>query len=752
MKDYYSILLFTILLSGIAISGNAQEIDLSRAEKYGSDSLSQYMRSLYISSDWFKSGGKEYLYYNQQDSSGRQHYRLQPRSGKNVLLFVNTSMAEKLEAATGKTQDQRDPRMSSIEFDGENPDIFYFNSGNKRFSYNIISELLSEIESPPKQAFIPSKRPFWQRFSDDSTYFVYSYNHNLYLASEKEDLKIQLTSDGEADFSYASGRNLPLEGGFLFPSGSWLRNTHYYYSIREDRRLVGEMSVINSLTEPRPTRTTYKFPMPGDKHVVQYNMVVVNADERKAFQVDLEKYSDQKIEIPRFSILYKNPRYIYLLRKNRKNSQIDLCRVDAKTGTLTEVISEQTEPHYNEQMFYYSVLDYSDEIIWWSERNGKGQYFLYNRDGKLKNPITPPNLVAGEIVDIDSIARKIIFTGYGGEKNINPYYKFYYSVNFDGSGFTLLTPGDGTHSISLSRDKKYLLDSYSKMNAFPVHIVRDMKGRELYRLKDADMGGLFATGWRFPELIEVKAADDSTRLYGIMYLPFDLDKNKKYPLITNVYPGPQDDQIPLGFGIEENQLLAQLGFIVINIAPRGSSPLRGKEFYTYGYGNLRDYPIEDDRYSIKQLAEKYAFIDTTKVGIYGHSGGGFMTVTAMLTYPDFYKVGIASAGNHDNNIYTQWWGESFHGLKSDSTNNKSYIPTNIELASNLKGKLLLITGDMDINVHPAHTFRLAAALIKANKRFDMMVLPGKDHGLGDKYYLNLIRSYFVEKFNGDLCR
>ena len=317
----------------------------------------------------------------------------------------------------------------------------------------------------------------------------------------------------------------------------------------------------------------------------------------------------------------------------------------------------------------------------------------------------------------------------------------------------MLTPGNGNHELSLSPDGRYAVDKYSRVDCLPVTRALSVEHPSRSHLvEEADGTALLAAGWRPPVLLKLKAADGQTDLYGIMYLPSDLDPGRKYPLITNVYPGPQDDQIPLSFVIDDNgnQSLAELGFIVINVAPRGSSPLRGRDFYCYGYGNLRDYPLADTKHVIEELAQTHPYIDLDRVGIYGHSGGGFQTVAAMLTYPDFFKVGVAASGNHDNNIYIQWWGEIFHGVEArqDSVTRRtvftSKIPTNMELAANLKGDLLLITGDVDKNVPPSSTYRLAHALIKANKRFDMFVLPGKDHGVMDEYYINLIRYYFVE--------
>ncbi len=509
------------------------------------------------------------------------------------------------------------------------------------------------------------------------------------------------------------------------------------------------MTLVNSLASPRPTVDTYKMPMPGDTGVSHYAMFLYDVDMRKEIPVAIDKYPDQKVEIS----YAETPGYVFFTRRSRPADYIDLCKVDIHTGEVKEVISEHCAPHMNLQLFRYHLINKGKEIIWWSERNGKGQYFLYDDKGNLKHTITPPDMVAGNIMKLDTLARSIIVEGYGREKGINPYYRFYYKVNLDGSGFTLLTPGDGTHSIDLSPDGKYLIDNYSRMDMPAVsQLIKIASPRKSIVLEASDDSALRKLGWKPPVLFQIKAADDSTDLYGVMYLPFNLDTTRLYPIITNVYPGPQDDQIPRAFTVDDNynQSLAQLGFVVINVGARGSSQIRGRDFHCFGYGNLRDYPLADDKHAIETLARRYKFIDLDRVGIYGHSGGGFQTVAAMLTYPDFYKVGIAASGNHDNNLYIQWWGETYHGVKShkDSITGKTVftckIPTNNELADRLKGRLMLITGDVDKNVHPSTTFRLADALMKANKRFDMMVMPGMDHGVGNDYYYNLIRYYFVE--------
>jgi dipeptidyl aminopeptidase/acylaminoacyl peptidase len=320
----------------------------------------------------------------------------------------------------------------------------------------------------------------------------------------------------------------------------------------------------------------------------------------------------------------------------------------------------------------------------------------------------------------------------------------------------------------MSKSNKFFVDTYSRVDIAPKAVLRDNNGNILLELETVDLSQLFKMGWKMPETITVKAKDGVTDLYGVMYKPFNFDSTKKYPVISYVYPGPQTESVPYTFTVTggKNVPLAQLGFIVVNFGHRGGSPMRSNYYHTFGYNDLRDYALADDKYGIEQLADMYSFIDLEKVGIYGHSGGGFMSTAAILSWPDFYKVAVSSAGNHDNNIYNQWWGETHNGVAEiekkvtvkDSTRKqetkvtfKGEVEKNQDLAKNLKGHLLLVHGDIDNNVHPGNTLRVADQLIKANKRFDFMMLPGQRHAFGNAtaYFDRMMWYYFAEHLLGD---
>jgi len=346
----------------------------------------------------------------------------------------------------------------------------------------------------------------------------------------------------------------------------------------------------------------------------------------------------------------------------------------------------------------------------------------------------------------------------GKEKNEDPYYQHLYRVSMDGTRLKLLNSGNFDHRVNMDESNQYFIDNFSRVNTQPKSALYNATGKKIIDLESSDMSQLMAAGFKYPETFKVKSADGVTDIYGVMTKPFDFDPNKTYPIITYVYPGPQTESVAKAF----NQLrhhtthLAQFGFIVITIGNRGGHPARSKWYHNYGYGNLRDYGLADKKYGIEQLADKHRFIDMERVGIYGHSGGGFMSTAAMLVYPDFFKVAVSSAGNHENNVYNSYWSEKHHGIKEvideDGEITFEYdIAKNSELANNLKGHLMLTTGDVDNNVHMAGTLRMTEALIKANKRFDFFIFPGQRHGFGDMndYWAWLRAEYFVKHLIGD---
>ncbi len=623
-------------------------------------------------------------------------------------------------------------------------------------------------------------------------------NHNLYLAEVgKEKEAVPLTKDGVEDYGFylapsfsigGGGRN--VRGGTAgsgpppLRAGTWAKDSNSFYAYRQDKRGIKELFVINSLATPRPTLEKYPYPMPGEDAIRKTELHVGTREAKTLVRV-APKWRDES-----YSDLHwgKKEGELRFLRRDRLLRNLELCALNVATGECRTLISEGFE-NANIEYQQPRYLEETDEMIWWSERSGWGHFYLYDRDGKLKNAITSGQFRASRIVHLDEKERRMWFLGNGREPNENIYYQHLYSVKLDGTDLRLLDPGNAYHLSYLSPTRKYLVANASRVDRAPESCVRDADGNKVMDLEKADLSRLEEFGWRLPETFQVKAADGVTDLYGNLWKPFDFDPKKKYPIIAYVYPGPQQEGLTHTFSaFSSNMQLAQLGFIVIQVGHRGGAPTRSKAYASYGYFNLRDYGLADKKTAIEQLAARYPWIDITKVGIYGHSGGGFMTAAALMQKPynEFFKVGVASAGNHDNNIYNNVWSERYHGMKEilvkeetkereteqDKTKGNANekekatpaappplpkskfeikVPTNAELAENLKGRLLLVHGELDNNVHPANTMRLVDALIKANKRFDMLILPATRHGFGSyqPYFQQRMWEYFAEHLLGD---
>jgi dipeptidyl aminopeptidase/acylaminoacyl peptidase len=639
-----------------------------------------------------------------------------------------------------------------------------------KFLFDIASQKLAIKDTVGKE-----KKQTWATYSPDSTLIAYARNHNLYLmkAKDKDSVEIQLTTDGERYYSFAGYGNSEdtTKNKKRRANVEWFKNSKKLYLERRDERKVKDLFVIDVLAQPRPKLETYRYSMPGEQFVPQTELIIFDVATKQRVNVDLKKWKDQTINVVWSS--QKSADKLIFIRKDRPLKNLDVCLVNTETGALSVLFSEETWPYFNNEYTRLSVLNEGDDIIWWSERTGWGQLYHYDGKGNLKNQITNGYFVTGRVERIDTLGRNIYFEAFGREEGVHPYYSMKYKASIDKGGMSLITKEGANHSFSMSKSNKYFVDTYSTVDKIPEAVLRDNNGNIILNLEKADLSQLFKSGWKMPETIVVKAKDGVTDLYGVMYKPFDFDSTRKYPVISYVYPGPQTESVQYSFTVTggKNVALAQLGFIVVNFGHRGGSPIRNNYYHTFGYNDLRDYALADDKYGIEQLADSYRFIDITRVGIYGHSGGGFMSTAAILSYPDFYDVAVSSSGNHDNNIYNQWWGETHNGVSEvekkvdtkvvvkDSTNKKKDIEItfkgtvekNQDLAKNLKGHLMLVTGDIDNNVHPGNTLRVVDALIKANKRFDFMILPGQRHGYGNQvpYFDRLMWYYFAEHLLGD---
>lgn len=486
-----------------------------------------------------------------------------------------------------------------------------------------------------------------------------------------------------------------------------------------------------------PATITYQYEIPGDTIVATQQLYIGDVQHATISKVNTDKWRWQQLMILNAKGVTDK---IYFLRLKRTRDVAELCTADATTGAVKTILTETSKPYINDVLMQFKIENRGNDIFVWSDRSGWGHIYHYSTNGKLLNAVTSGLWTAGRIINVDNEKKVLYIEGYGKEAKINPNYTLVYKVGFDGKHIQLLTPENATHHVFVSPTRELLFDNYSRIDTIPLIAVRSTDGKILQIIEHIDISKLLKYGWKYPEQFTVKAADGITDLYGIMWKPYHFDPTKKYPIVSQVYPGPFTETVWTDFTVFDkynNTALAQRGIIVVCMGHRGGSPYRNKKYAQFGYGNLRDYPLADDKYGLEELAKKYSFIDINRVGIYGHSGGGAMAVAAMCTYPDFYKVGVASSGNHDNNIYNRTWGETYQGISED---NKFSVKTNIELAKYLKGKLLLVTGETDQNVHPAQTMKLVNELILQNKDFEMLVLPGQSHHYDEPY-----QSYFAKK-------
>ena len=695
---------------------------------------------------------------------GKNFYFVDPAKGEKRLLFNNTDIAQGVSLITRKGYNEKDLRISNMEFSKDLTKMTFSMDGRYEFDFKTkkVQALEKKDHSEEDDEVIYS----WMTFSPDRKYILYAKGHNLYIRGNKakgvDTTEVQLTTDGEKYYSFARDPEDDQKDE-AETNARWFKDSRHIYVVREDSRKLKDMFVINSLTK-RPTLETYRYEMPGEKDLCQYELWIIDIEKKTANRVSADKWTDQYIQVLQPG---EKGDKLFFQRFKRTWDEVDICVVNTETLEVKELIHEVDKPYRDYHMQNTVILNDGKDILFRSERTGWGHYYHYDGEGRLKNVITSGPWVAGQVAAIDTVGRTIYLYGFGREKGVDPYYYMLYKASIDKEGVTLLTPENAQHGASFLSSKRYFVDTYSRVDMEPKIVLKNNQGKVIMELAKPDTRRLKELGWRAPERFTVKAADGLTDIYGIMWKPADFDPNKKYPIISSVYPGPFFEYVNTSFRVDDsyNMRLAQLGFIVVSMGHRGGSPMRGKFYHRYGYGKLRDYPLADDKYAIEQLADRYAYIDLSKVGIFGHSGGGFMSTAALCTYPDFYTAAVSSAGNHDNNIFNRGWSEIYHGVKEavktvkgkDGQDSTVYtysckVPTNMELAKRLKGHLLLVTGDMDKNVHPANTLRMVDALIKAKKNFEMIVLPGNGHGFGgkaDAFFERKLWYHFAKYLLGD---
>jgi dipeptidyl-peptidase 4 len=598
--------------------------------------------------------------------------------------------------------------------------------------------------------------------SPDGKRTAYIKNWNLWVRDIASGRETQLTTDGVQDFGYATDN-----AGWAKSDRAivlWSPDSKRIATFQQDQRKVGNMYLVKSQVG-HPELEAWKYPLPGDEDVAMLHRVIIDVDAPRVIRLQMPPDQHRSTLCDNiacrggeWSDVYWSPdsSHLAFVSTSRDHRVEKLYETDAATGAVREVLSEQVPTFFESGngAVNWRYLPASNEIIWFSERDNWGQLYLYDlQTGRLKNQITTGDGNVTQVLKVDDKARVIYFLGVGKEKGQDPYFTHFYRVGFDGRNQQLLSPEDATHEISLSPSGRFFTDIYSKPDVPPVAVLRDTaSGKQIMELERADVTKLTAAGWNPPTPITVKGRDGQTDLYGLMFKPANLDPSKKYPIINHIYPGPQTGSVggrTFNPARGDDEALAQLGFVVVEIDGMGT-PWRSKKFHEAYYGNLGDNTLPDQVTAMKQLAQKYPWIDLDRAGIWGHSGGGYATADAMFRYPDFLKVGISESGNHDNREYEDDWAEKWMPLLTKDSEKAYEDQANETHAKNLKGHLLLAHGTLDNNVPPYNTLLVVEALIKANKDFDLIMLPNQRHGYGEmsNYMMRRRWDYFVRYLMG----
>ncbi|MBP8648879.1 MAG: DPP IV N-terminal domain-containing protein, partial [Thermomonas sp.] len=602
--------------------------------------------------------------------------------------------------------------------------------------------------------------------SPDGSRAAFVRDWNLWLRDLASGKETQLTFDGKPDYGYATDN-----AGWKHTDNAilvWSPDGNRIATFQQDQRKTSTMTLV-ATNAGAPKVEQWKYPFVGDEHITMIERVVIDLSADTPKTVRLQMPPDQHRSTCSDDVVCsegwedvqwaKDGKTLAFVSTDRGHKSAKLRVADAATGAVRDVFEETVATQYQSAPALDSVnwryLPESNEFLWFSQKSDWGHLYLHDlATGKQKRQLTRGDWNVAKVAHLDAASRTLWFEGVGREAGRDPYFVHFYKVGLDGGDVQLLTPEDANHAITPSKDGKRFVDIHSTIGTAPVALLRDADGRQVAELARADLARLQAAGWVAPESFTVKARDGKTDLYGQMFKPSAFDASRKYPIITYIYPGPQVGSVrsrSFQPAHGDHQALAELGFIVIAVDGMGT-PMRSKSFQDAWYGDMIDNTLPDQVAALKQLAARHPWIDAARTGIWGHSGGGNATATALFRYPDVYKVGIAESGNHDNLLYEDDWAERYHGLlekKADGTSNYTG-QDNAAYAKNLKGKLFLLHGMMDDNVPPQMTLLVVDALVKANKDFDLLLLPHARHGFGaDSYYVMRRRwDYFVRHLLG----
>ncbi len=685
--------------------------------------------------------------YRSVRPAGTEFVLVNPRSKARAPLFDHAKMANALSTAAGTVFQPTSLPLQTVELSDDGRSITVA-VGGKRYQCDAAA---TRCTAAGQAAPVATPRGLAVT-SPDGKRAAFVKDWNLWVRDLATGAETALTTDGTRNFGYATDN-----AGWVTSDRAillWSPDSKKIATQQQDERNVGDMFLVQTKVG-HPTLRAWKYPLPGDSIVAMVHRVVIDVDARSIVRLkmppDFHRATlGDDISMNDYSFSPDGSQ-LALASTSRDHKQTTVRLADTHTGDVRTVFEETTATQF-ESLAGWRVLWGSKEIVWNSERDGWSQLYLYDlTTGQLKNAITSGEGPVWSIARIDEKTRTIWYGALGREKGQDPYLQHFYRATLDGRNVVALTPDDGDHRMQLSPDGRWIVDTWSRADLAPQTVLRDDAGRVVMSLETADISKLVAWGWKPPVLFNVKAADGVTDLYGQLFRPTNFDSTKKYPIINQAYPGPQGGSVgsrAFAAARGDKQALAELGFIVVSIDGRGSGPERSKAFHDAYYGAMgRDNTLPDQVAGMQNLAKRHPWIDIERAGMWGHSGGGFITAGAMFRYPDFFKVGIAESGNHDQRNYEDDWGERYQGmLTRGGPDGDSYaVEANQVQAKNLKGKLLLAHGTMDNNVPPDNTLLVVDALIRANKDFDLLMIPNAGHGFGSasNYMMRRRWDYFV---------
>lgn len=761
---------FLLCATPAGVTGQRTASDYARAEAFLGWNTRNLVSGDQVEPRWIE--GSDRFWYRNHVLDGHTFVLVDPAAGTRRPAFDHDRLAASLSMAADTSYVGKKLPFEEFELVDGDRSIRFFVGDSLRWTCDIVAYRCTGPDSVPQP-------PVSEVESPDGRWVAFSRDENLWVRNIESGRETRLSSDGEQDWGYA----VPTEGCCNAvtsrkrkreqpPVLAWSADSRKIATHRFDERDVRVMALLETNVEG-PVLWTYHNALPGDSVIPKWDVYVFDVTAGTGVRADRSAQDNVNTSCcwlttsgPDGESVWKDARWgdgsdeFFFTYGDRSFDTLRLVAMDTRTGATRTILTE-TSPTFVEQNLRsggipnWRVLDGNREAIWFSERDGWGHLYLYDvRTGELKNRITQGPWLVVDLLHVDAAQRWVWFTAVGREEGQDPYYRHLYRAKLDGSAIELLTPEPADHDVRFAPSGSYVVDTWSAPGSPPTTVLRAPDGRVLQTLEEADFSQLLATGWQWPVPFRVKGRDGITDVYGYLHFPRDMEEGRKYPVIDYIYPGPQTG--PIGFrqataGPRGNgPALAELGFIVFVVDAFGT-PLRSKAFHDAYYGDMGDNGIADHIAALEALALRHPAIDLDRVGIYGHSGGGFSSTRAILRYPDFFKVAVSSAGNHDNRSYDYTWGEKYQGLlhrEPDGTDNFD-AQANQNLAKNLEGKLLLMYGTMDDNVHPNATLLLIDELIENNLDFDLIVMPNRNHGYaGEPYVIRRTWDYFVEHLLG----